>query len=196
MLGPDTFATAINNRGEVVGSGPNGGFIYDNGMFMTLNAPAAIYTAAEAINDRDEVAGYYEDSSGAEHGFVYDNGTFATLNVPGATSTSIYAINDRGEVAGTYEDSSGEHGFLASPEGGEASIFAELLSAHARHGGVNDLLPGIPGISGGSPHSANGPDMMGQTFVAAAGFASFAGLTNDQATKALLHANGTAAGAG
>ncbi len=88
-------------------------------------------------------------------------------------------INDRGEVAGNYYDSSGEHGFVASPQGGGARGggfgFAELLSANARHGGVNDLLPGVPGISGGSPPSANGPGMMDQTPAAGARFASFGG---------------------
>ncbi len=117
-LGPDTVAVAINNCGEVVGSGPGGGFIYDNGIFTTLTAPGGFSTNPTAINDRGEVAGTYDESSGVSHGFVDDNGTFATLNVPGSIGTFVTAINDRGEVAGWYIDSNGEqHGFLAKSRG-------------------------------------------------------------------------------
>jgi hypothetical protein len=96
--------------------------------------------------------------------------TFTSITEPGGNGTSVSAINDRGEVAGTYVDSSGtEHGFVATPHGGETAFatFDELLSAHARHGGVNDLPPRIPGIPGGSLHSANASRMMDQ--MAAAG---------------------------
>ena len=62
------------------------GFVYNNGTFTTLNAPGANLTLPTAINDRGEVAGGYQDSSGT-HGFVYENGTFTTLNAPGASAT-------------------------------------------------------------------------------------------------------------
>jgi uncharacterized membrane protein len=203
MLDPpgatSSVAAAINDRGQVVGSYDERGFIYDNGTYTTLNVPGATDTSVTAINDRGEIAGSYFGSSG-EHGFVDDNGTFTTLNVPGATSTSVSATNDRGEVVGYYVDSSGtEHGFVATPHGGERAFatFGELLSAYARHGGVNDLLPRIPGIPGGSPHSANASGMTDRTFAAGARFASFGGLASDHtAAQALLHANGTAPGTG
>ncbi len=202
---------AINDRGEVVGAGPGvgGGFIYDDGSFTMLNVPGAapnvaggVSTAPEAINNRGEVAGYYVDSSRTEHGFVYDNGKYTTLNVPGSTSTSAVAINDRGEVVGTYGDptaTGGEQGFLATPQSGEATMagFGELVSAHARHVGVNDLLPGVPGIRGGSPHAANARGMMDQTAAAGPRFASFSGLAGDQTvTQVLLHGNDVSLGAG
>ncbi len=200
----ETDAAAINDHGEVAGyyadsSGGMHAFVDDNGTFTTLNPPGAVQFINVTINDRGEVAGTYYDSSFTARGFIYDNGTLTTLDVPGATSTTINAINDRGEVAGYYDDSSGEHAFLATPEGGEASAagFGELRSAHASQGGVNDLLPGIPGIGGGSPSAANGPGMMDQTAGAGARFASFGGLASDQtATQALLHAGGTSPGTG
>jgi hypothetical protein len=120
-----TLAEAVGSRGDVVGfyfdSGGEHGFVCDNGTFTALNVPGAASTFAEAVNNRDEVAGDYIDASGNTHGFVYDDGTYATLTAPGATNTYAYGINDRGEIAGTYYDSSGEHGFLASPERGEAT---------------------------------------------------------------------------
>ncbi len=200
-----TGASAINEHGEVVGtyvnsSGDTLSFLYDDGTYTTLNVPNATSTNAVAINDRGEVAGNYVDGSGVSHGFVYDNGTYTTLNGPVATDSFVDGINDLGEVSGTYYDSSGaQHGFQATPEGGEASTvgFGEVLSAHARQSGVNDLLRGIPGIHGGSPHSANDAGMMDQTLPTGARFASFGGLASDQtATQALLHANGTPSGAG
>ncbi len=61
--------------------------------------------------------------------------------------------------------------------GGEATAagFDELRPAHARHGGVNDFRPGIPGIRGGSPPSTNGPGTIDQTPAAAARVAWFGG---------------------
>jgi probable HAF family extracellular repeat protein len=189
---------AINDRGEVAGyyidsSGVSHGFVYDNGTYTTLNVPGASATFATAINDRGEVAGYYDDSSG-EHDFVYDNGRFTTLNVPGAVGFTNVVINNRGEVAGAYEDSGGtKHGFLATPRGGEATTahFGELL-AHARQGGVDDLLPRIPGIRSESPHSTKTSGTMDHEFAAGGRFAPFGGLESDHAaTQVFLHGNGT-----
>jgi probable HAF family extracellular repeat protein len=194
---------AINDRGEVAGyyidsSGVSHGFVYDNGTYTTLNVPGASATFATAINDRGEVAGYYDDSSG-EHDFVYDNGRFTTLNVPGAVGFTNVVINNRGEVAGAYEDSSGtKHGFLATPGGGGATTahFGELL-AHARQGGVNDLLPRIPGTRGESPHSTKTSGTMDHEFATGGRFAPFGGLESDHsATQAFLHSNGTSLGVG
>jgi hypothetical protein len=79
--------------------------------------------------------------------------TFTTIDAPGATWTITQAINDRGAIAGTYVDSRGDkHPFPATPQGGEATVsgFGELLSAHARLGGMRSVLPGVPGTNGGS----------------------------------------------
>ena len=198
-----TAAHAINDRGEIVGlsddSSGGHGFVYDNGTYTTLSAPGASSTDAAAINDRGDVAGFYSDSGGARLGFIYDNDTYTSLIVPCATSTDATAIDDRGEVAEYYEDSSGTHGFLATPHGGEASFatFGELLSAHAHHGGLNDLLPGLPGIWGGPTYSARASGMMDRTLAAGARLVSFGGLASDHtAAQALLHANGTSPGTG
>jgi uncharacterized membrane protein len=186
-----TFATINFDRGG------EHGFVYDNGTFTPLNVPGAASTIAEAINDCSEVAGDYIDASGNTHGFVYDDATYTTLTAPGATNTYAYGINDRGEIAGTYYDSSGEHGFLASPERGEATAggFGELLTAHVRLGGMRDYLPDVPGINGRSPHSAHASGMMDQTPATGACFASFSGAAGGHAaTQVLLHASGTSLG--
>lgn len=92
-------------------------------------------------------------------------------------------------------DSSGEHAFLTTPEGGETTAagfgFGELQSAHAARAA---RTPGVPGIHGRSPRSANGPRMMDRT---PAPVSPFGRLASDQtATQAWFHGNGTPLGAG
>lgn len=54
------------------------------------------------INNRDEAAGNYRDSSNMRHGFIYDNGAFTTIDPPGSIETYLEGINERGEVVGYY----------------------------------------------------------------------------------------------
>jgi hypothetical protein len=90
---------------DVESSGVSRGFIYDDGTFTPLNVPGARLTVLHGIDSRNEVAGYYSDTSGA-HGVLYDNGTFTPLNAPGGSDIIAAAINCRGKRAGTYADSS------------------------------------------------------------------------------------------
>jgi hypothetical protein len=46
------------------------GFVESGGKFQALNYPGAIATLAFHINDKDQVAGWYEDSARVIHGFV------------------------------------------------------------------------------------------------------------------------------
>jgi hypothetical protein len=82
---PDAFATfafKINNAGQIVGlyveNNPdhtNHGFLYDGGVFTTLDVPFpdAIHTQALGINDREQIVGVYF-LSGSADGFLYDRG--------------------------------------------------------------------------------------------------------------------------
>ena len=90
--GPDTYATSINDSGQVAGSyvqemrsRNHHGFVYSNGTFTTLDVPGATAISATSINASGQVTGNYCDGSG-NHGFVYSNGTFTTLDVPGAST--------------------------------------------------------------------------------------------------------------
>jgi len=113
------FATAINNRGVVVGqyqlggvgsSGPEHAFIYDHGIVTTIDPPDSRGAGAQGINDSGEVVGFYTNSNSDLQGFTYDHGVFSIINVPAAH----LAINNHGEVTGNYFDSDGigEHGFI------------------------------------------------------------------------------------
>ena len=73
-----TYASGINDRGQVVGYYGDGsgfhGFVRsaDGKSFTTLDDPAGVFgtTAGTGINARGQIVGIYSDASGNVHGFV------------------------------------------------------------------------------------------------------------------------------
>jgi hypothetical protein len=122
---PFTFGDGVNDFGHVSGvsyasgdffNGGNGvgqNWIWDGENYIFYTVPGAVNGAvAGGINNRDQVTGYYVDSSGLPQGFVKDGPNFTTINVPGAIYTLAQGINNQGVVAGAYLDASGNHGFI------------------------------------------------------------------------------------
>ena len=101
-------ATAINNRGVVVGCVEDGahvtGFIYRGGIYRWLNMPGKTVTWPRDINNRGEVVGYSGDLNGHSKGFVYSRGTYSELLPPGWISAEAIAINNNGVVVGAGTD--------------------------------------------------------------------------------------------
>jgi probable HAF family extracellular repeat protein len=105
-----TTVSAINNRGEIVGSCTDGGFVRDKkGNIAVLNFPGADTTLAFGINDLGHVVGQYGGSlfgSGLDrfHGFLWQDGVYTTIDAPfpDAMHTTLLAINKRGQIIGTY----------------------------------------------------------------------------------------------
>ena len=66
-------ATAINNRGQVVGSstfssGPSHAFLYENGTMVDLGTlPGGFTSQALGINDRGQIVGYSNTGNGQYH---------------------------------------------------------------------------------------------------------------------------------
>jgi len=128
----DVQAYGINDAGQVVGQfstvtgiigggftfGPKHGFLYDNGIFSTFDAPNASGTTASDINNNHEIVGHFQSATdGGTHGFAYDPGTglWTTIDVPGAIATFVYAVNDLNQIVGSYTDSSNNtHGFVGT----------------------------------------------------------------------------------
>ena len=122
--GQNSFATGINNRGQIVGHSGHyettaRGFLYQNGQFTQIDAPGnTAFTTAYGINDFGQVVGAYlpfASPGGRESGFVWtSNGTFQTIAYPGAAGTEAHGINNRGWIVGDYVPSGGgnNHGFL------------------------------------------------------------------------------------
>jgi probable HAF family extracellular repeat protein len=119
----------VNDSGVAVGFYTNGagssrGYEYDifTRRFTRVLVPGApggtagpSLTAA-AINNRGDVAGFYNKTSATVDGFLkLRSGKFETIAYPGASSTQAFGVNDSGEVVGTYTTGSGNsavtHGF-------------------------------------------------------------------------------------
>lgn len=128
-----TLAGGINKSEQIVGMSCNTetcalayaseshGFQLDHmgGTFTTIDFPAALGTAAAAINDAGEIVGNYLACFGKPciraqgHGFLLSGGSYTRLDPPGSLATTVSAINNSGEIVGTYLDGNNRtHGFL------------------------------------------------------------------------------------
>jgi uncharacterized membrane protein len=118
-----TGHTAINNRGQTVGTyddgvgPPSRGFLRDKrGRLTHVDAPGASSTIPTGVNDSGRVVGFYEDSARPTGvgGFAREpDGEITRIDFPGALLTQPHGINNRGQIAGFYVDASGTlHGFL------------------------------------------------------------------------------------
>ncbi|HZQ22796.1 MAG TPA: hypothetical protein VFA89_08340 [Terriglobales bacterium] len=99
-------ANGINNSNHIVGSYTDGrghthGYIKVGEIYRTVDIPGAIGTVATAINDNDEVAGYYFTNN-TNHGFTDIGGTLVTVDYPGSRLTQIWGINNNGQISGLY----------------------------------------------------------------------------------------------
>jgi uncharacterized membrane protein len=119
-----TIPTKINDAGIVVGAyeatfdilnTQTHAFLKDGNQLTSLDLPGTDGTAAQSINNRGVIVGYYLLGVNT-HGFVRTGNRWASFDVPGAALTFISDINDRGDLAGVYQDTQGQwHGFLATP---------------------------------------------------------------------------------
>ena len=98
-----THATAINDRGAVVGQAtlPNGtarAFLWEKGVMRDLGSLAGSWSFAEDINNHGVVVGRTMSATG-ETAFVYERGVMRAI-VPDPAGSRAVAINDRGDVVG------------------------------------------------------------------------------------------------
>jgi probable HAF family extracellular repeat protein len=108
-----TEAAAVNNAGEVVGTGYFSGenfhaFLYRGGKMKDLGPPGAYQASAVAINNSGQIIGGYYTSATSSGEFLITNGKMTTLPVPvGASAVAAFGLNDGGEIVGTIFFSSG-----------------------------------------------------------------------------------------
>jgi uncharacterized membrane protein len=95
------------------------GFIGDNNVFTTIDAPAAgSYTIVFGVDNRGRSLGGYVDERGKLHGFLKDKKAFTALDFPGAKGTFAFRANDAGQIVGGYSEEPNipalelPHGFL------------------------------------------------------------------------------------
>jgi len=99
---------------------------------------------AAAINNREDVAGFYSVNGGTTFGFLKTaSGHFFRLAYPGATMTQPFGLNDWREVAGTYTMGSGSSaktfGFTWSPWTGFRTISDPNGVGATLINGINDF---------------------------------------------------------
>lgn len=119
--GTATYATAINNAGQVLGfySDSNGYHCFlrnTDASFTTIDPPGA-NPSCNGLNNRGEIVG---TTDGGLRGFIRSvSGQFTMFEVPASgPGANVAAINDLGEIVGTLAGPpDGGIGFLRSPEG-------------------------------------------------------------------------------
>jgi probable HAF family extracellular repeat protein len=216
-----SYATAINNSGEVVGytyqdmplvtfSSP---FLYSNGVVNDILGPLDILdTLALGINNHGQIVG------SADSAFLISNGQYYQLNSiatapSGLIFTSANAINDSDEIGGAMGSSvycaysaQGCHAFLES--NGTATDLTTLSSNGYTPQSVTSLnntgqAVGNGVDSSGNPHSflyANGsvtelPFTTANAINSSGEIAGASG-TGMTGTEAVLYSNGTVADLG
>jgi probable HAF family extracellular repeat protein len=131
-----TFATGINDSGQVVGfytldegidvtgvRASVAGFLHSGGTYTTIQFGGELQTRPQDINNSGEIVGWVVDDNDFRHihGFSLEvdgtghviNGTGHIIDVAGATSTKAMGVNDAGQIVGYDVDSQGvNHGFL------------------------------------------------------------------------------------
>jgi probable HAF family extracellular repeat protein len=108
--GTSAEATAINNRGTIVGWADTSGnlteraFIETNGKMTDLGSLGGFQSGATAVNDRGQVVGWsFVVGNSKVEPFLYSNGTMVDLNslLPansGITINTAVAINNKGQI--------------------------------------------------------------------------------------------------
>jgi probable HAF family extracellular repeat protein len=107
--GANSYATAINNSGQIVGysdtaAGAQHAFLYTSGAMQDIGTLGGANSYANSINSSGQIVGYANTATDAYNAFVYTNGVMQDLG-----AGTAYAINDSGQIVGT--------GFLVEPDG-------------------------------------------------------------------------------
>jgi hypothetical protein len=119
--GYQTRAMGVNDSDVVVGSARvadsgaavgDAAYVWQGGNMTLFNVPGAFASTATAINNGDEIGGYYTFDGTNDHGFVKTGATITTIDVPGAVSTQVTAIDNAGDIVGNYFDGNHWHGFI------------------------------------------------------------------------------------
>jgi len=130
------------------------GFIYQNGVFNSLDVPGASLTDARGINDAGQVVGVVYDSNGNEHGFAYSQGVFQVIDSPDLTAafTETLGIKNNGVIVGGYADANFV-GYSFQWSGGKFTVFNPTFSVESAAHGISQI-PWGPAVL--IPHSKAG----------------------------------------
>ena len=119
-----SFATAVNDRGVVVGESGTRAVLWQDGRIVDLDVRAGVSSTAVDVNDRGEVIGDLTDGAG-NRAFRWSAGQGTVLPpLPGDRSSFATAINERGEVLGNSSGDGGLRAVLWRPDGRTVDLTA------------------------------------------------------------------------
>jgi probable HAF family extracellular repeat protein len=146
--GPNSYAVAINNKGQVAGRAdtteidPKFGyplqraFLYSDGTMTDLGTLGGVASTAYGMNDSGQVVGVAENAAGQARPVLFSNGTATDLNslidpALGWSLSVAYAINNNGWIVGSGDNAlMSQHAFLMRPATpGDANLdgFVDIL---------------------------------------------------------------------
>ena len=159
-----TWATAINDAGQVAGFGSEAfgirrGFIYTAGGFTELPTFGGEISVANAINAGGQVAGYASVAGDGDdwpdpqrYAALYRDGEQVNLGSLGGPVSEANDVNDGGFVAGwsLLADGLGERPFVFSPLDGSLRELGTLGGVVARANALNNagIVVGLSDIGG------------------------------------------------
>jgi probable HAF family extracellular repeat protein len=146
--GPFSGASAINNRGDIVGWSQTtcGGaftphaFLYRDGSMRDLGTLGGPTSRATDINDLRVIVGTADTTSGSPHAFRYVGAVMQDLGTLGGTRSTASGVTLTGHVVGTstVAGDTSEHAFLHWA--GRMRDLGTLQGGSSAAYGVNDLL--------------------------------------------------------
>jgi len=124
--GPRSSGWAINAKGHVIGQSEDefhqwNGFLHDGVSMKPLTSCAGRFVYPMALNEHDQIIGYYTLDDGTLVPFLIDQGRCQDLNVllddsrDGWTSLLAMDINDAGVIVGTGSFGGRLRAFVATP---------------------------------------------------------------------------------
>ncbi|MGC2785907.1 MAG: PEP-CTERM sorting domain-containing protein [Roseiarcus sp.] len=136
----------VNNANLGVGfyndiHGDSHGYTFDiatKTFSADINDPLAVSTVTAAINNSDEIAGFFTDPGGVIHGFTDNGGVFSTVDPTGSTETELLGLNDNGIADGFAVIGGVQHGILFDSLTDTFTILDPLESTSTTLNGLND----------------------------------------------------------
>ena len=170
IAGSNPIPASINDAGVIVGTLLNASraFIWNAGVTTELGTlPAGGSSAAVAVNNSSQVAGWAKNASGQTRAVIWNNGIIRDLGtLPGDTSSIATAINDAGQVVG--------HSFTATTARAFVWSNGVMSEITGLPGSIKNYATGInsAGMVSGYSAMGTGPETRYAAFVSSNGVAS------------------------